>query len=204
VKHLIITHGLSAFTAETNKLVINHGQRSRYKPKQIFLMSYKEIDGDLIVLAKEGMFDVIGHGCNCFCRMKRGIAPQMADAFGCSTFTMEASQYEGDINKLGTIDYRHYTHNAQGRLMPTSRNQFDLTVVNMYTQYHWKEPSRYNIPLHYDALALCLTKMNQLWPSRKIALPRIGCGLAGGDWKVVQAIIQTNLSDCDVTIVTKL
>ena len=30
-------------------------------------MEYQEIEGDLIKLAQEGKFDVIAHGCNCFC-----------------------------------------------------------------------------------------------------------------------------------------
>ena len=49
----------------------------------------KYIDGDLIRLAKQGTFDVIAHGCNCFCTMGAGIAPQMAEAFGCDEFDME-------------------------------------------------------------------------------------------------------------------
>jgi O-acetyl-ADP-ribose deacetylase (regulator of RNase III) len=37
----------------------------------------KYVDGDLIKLALKGEFDVIVHGCNCFCQMGAGIAPQM-------------------------------------------------------------------------------------------------------------------------------
>jgi O-acetyl-ADP-ribose deacetylase (regulator of RNase III) len=66
----------------------------------------KSIDGNLITLAKLGEFDVITHGCNCFCQMGAGIAPQMAKAFGCDKYDLEAKQYIGDINKLGNIDYR--------------------------------------------------------------------------------------------------
>jgi len=35
------------------------------------------VDGDLVQMAKEGKFDVIAHGCNCFCAMGAGIAPQI-------------------------------------------------------------------------------------------------------------------------------
>jgi len=49
-------------------------------------MDYQEIEGDLIVLAKEGKFDVIAHGCNCQCIMGAGLAPQMAKAFGADKF----------------------------------------------------------------------------------------------------------------------
>lgn len=42
---------------------------------------YKEIKGDLIKLALEGEFDVIAHGCNCFCTMGAGIAVAMKNTF---------------------------------------------------------------------------------------------------------------------------
>ena len=70
----------------------------------MMLNRYEEVDGDLIKLAKEGMFDVIAHGCNCHSTMGAGIAPQMAKAFGCDRFGMEL--YGSDVNKLGNIDYQ--------------------------------------------------------------------------------------------------
>lgn len=38
----------------------------------------KVITGNLIKLAINGDFDVIIHGCNCFCKMGAGIAKQIA------------------------------------------------------------------------------------------------------------------------------
>ena len=69
-------------------------------------MTYKEIKGDLIKLALSGQFDVITHGCNCYCTMGSGIAPHMHRNFGCNNFKLEDKQYKGDINKLGCIDYQ--------------------------------------------------------------------------------------------------
>ena len=68
-------------------------------------MIVEETRGNLITLAELGHFDVVTHGCNCFCTMGAGIAPQMAKAFGCDKFAMEAPEYRGDINKLGVIDF---------------------------------------------------------------------------------------------------
>lgn len=56
-------------------------------------MSYTEVNGDLIKLAKRGEFDVIGHGCNCFCTMGAGIAPQMAEAFDCDSFKWMGKEF---------------------------------------------------------------------------------------------------------------
>lgn len=46
-------------------------------------------DGDLILMAKHGQFDVIAHGCNCLSNMGAGIAVQMARHFDCNLFPLE-------------------------------------------------------------------------------------------------------------------
>lgn len=150
---------------------------------------YKEIEGDLISLAKQGMFDVIAHGCNCFCRMKRGLAPQMAEAFDCDKFPLEESWRTGDINKLGQIDHGETIKLPNGKY---------LLVTNAYTQYHWDTKTK---PLDYIALRLCLRKMNHIFRGRHIGLPQIGCHLAGGHWDTVKHIIKEELKNCDVTVV---
>jgi O-acetyl-ADP-ribose deacetylase (regulator of RNase III) len=155
-------------------------------------MKYQEIDGDLLKLALDGNFDVITHGCNCFCTMGSGIAPQFADKFGADKFPKEDEKYKGDINKLGTIDSKTVIIDNQ-----------QLVVVNSYTQYFYGKSyaTSTDLPLNYSALSLCLKKINHLFGGKKIGLPKIGCGLAGGDWDIVKKIIKTELSDCYITIV---
>ena len=160
------------------------------------MQKYKEVFGDLIDLAKRGHFDVIGHGCNCFCAMSRGIAPQMGDAFGCHLFPLEDKSTSGDINKLGQIDWKVLN-------IAVGNGDFDvldhdLTVVNIYSQY---TPNAAIKPLDYEALTLGLRKMNHLFKDKIVGLPMIGAGLAGGDWERIKTIIQTELRDCDVTVV---
>lgn len=41
----------------------------------------KTIKGDLVQLAKQGEFDLIVHGCNCFCTMGKGIALTIKQEF---------------------------------------------------------------------------------------------------------------------------
>lgn len=154
-------------------------------------MKYKEVSGDLIALAKAGEFELVAHGCNCFCRMRRGIAPQMAAAFGCDKFPLEQPKYIGEPNKLGQIDFE----------IIQLTNKKELTVVNCYTQYHWATSINDPVALNYQALELCLLKINKGFRSLKIGIPRIGCGLAGGNWAVVKYLVQNNLKDCDVTVV---
>ena len=154
------------------------------------MMRYKEVDGDLIELAKQAEFDVIAHGCNCHSTMGAGIAPQMAIAFGCDRFIME--RIGSDVNKLGNIDYQ--TINV---------NENELIVVNAYTQFNYgrNHADGDAKPLSYEALTLCMKKINILFAGKHIGLPKIGAGLAGGDWDLIKAIIQRELRDCKVTVV---
>src|ERR1019366_9638456 len=123
--------------------------------------TYNEINGNIITLAKEGKFDLISHGCNCFCNMGAGLAPQMAKAFGCDRFKLENHDTKGDINKLGQIDYETFLfHNGlkfSNWVKPEKpEGSFLLTIVNSYTQY---VPAVRLKPLDYDALTLCMRKM---------------------------------------------
>ena len=154
------------------------------------MMRYKEVDGDLIELAKRAEFDVIAHGCNCHSTMGAGIAPQMAIAFGCDRFIME--RIGSDVNKLGNIDYQ--TINV---------NENELIVVNAYTQFNYgrNHADGDAKPLSYEALTLCMKKINILFAGKHIGLPKIGAGLAGGDWDLIKAIVQRELRDCKVTVV---
>lgn len=164
--------------------------------------NYTEIDGDLIALAKEGKFDVIAHGCNCHCTMGAGIAPLMAEAFGCDEFIMEQDEFSGDINKLGTIDYED-VYLKDGIMTSEQDDTHTLTVVNAYTQYGFGRNHKGGkaIPLDYEALTLVLRKMNQIFEGKHIGLPLIGGGLAGGDPERIKSIIKEELQDCTVTLV---
>ena len=53
--------------------------------------------------------------------------------------------------------------------------------------------------IDYDALRSCFKKLNSL--KKSIAIPyKIGCGLGGGDWQIVFAMIKEEFTDCDVEI----
>jgi O-acetyl-ADP-ribose deacetylase (regulator of RNase III) len=155
---------------------------------------YKEIDGDLIELAIACEFDVIAHGCNCHCAMNSGIAVEMKRHFHCDEFPLENFETSGNINKLGQIDYQlKYI-----KPVKFPEYKYPLIVVNAYTQYRW---DRFAKPIDYEALTLCMRKMNHVFGGNHIGLPKIGAGLAGGDWEVIKQIIQKELKDCDVTVV---
>lgn len=155
--------------------------------------TYKEIEGDLISLSLQGNFDVIAHGCNCFCTQGAGIAKQMSEVFDTNNFRkypQEMPMLRGDINKLGRIGYREYSKFINDEIIHPR-----VVVVNAYTQY---EPGA---NLDYEALTICLRKMNHVFKGMHIGLPQIGAGIAGGDWERIKVIIQQELKNCNVTVV---
>ena len=69
-----------------------------------------------------------------------------------------------------------------------------IWVANMVAQRGIKRGSS-GPPIRYAALADCLrqvaVKAHEL--SASVHMPRIGCGLAGGDWTTVEPLLETNL-----------
>lgn len=147
----------------------------------------KEINGDLIRLAINGSFDIIVHGCNCFCSMGSGIAREIKDNF-ITAYIADLDTLKGDINKLGT-----YTYGVKKLIGGKS-----LFIINAYTQYKYGRDKKH---IDYDALKLILRKINHNYKGKSIGLPQIGAGLAGGDWNIIKEIIRSELKDMDVTII---
>lgn len=77
----------------------------------------------------------------------------------------------------------------------------DITVVNMFAQDGYRSAASPR-PLDYNALLTCLSKVEQRakQDNASIHMPRIGCGLAGGDWNLVEKVIRTTLTDLDVVV----
>ena len=148
----------------------------------------RHIDGDLIRLAKAGRFDVIAHGCNCWHSMSGGLAAEIARHFPAAVAADRATP-AGDRAKLGTCSAATVT-------VPAGR----LVVVNAYTQF---APSTgAGVDVDYEAVRRAMTWLGAHHGTARIGLPRIGAGLAGGDWPTIEAIISAVLGDRDVTVVT--
>jgi O-acetyl-ADP-ribose deacetylase (regulator of RNase III) len=78
----------------------------------------------------------------------------------------------------------------------------DITVVNMVAQHRTIRTNPR--PICYKSLEACLEKVAAyaLVEGATVHMPRIGCGLAGGKWDVVESIINRTLTlkDIDVTV----
>ncbi|WP_246740069.1 macro domain-containing protein [Bradyrhizobium aeschynomenes] len=149
----------------------------------------KIIKGDLIKLALDGHFDVIVHGCNCQCTMGAGIAKSIKDIFP-EAYAADLSTPKGSREKLGSISAATVTRAGQ-----------QITIVNGYTQFHWRGAG---VLVEYAAVRTVMKQVKLRFAERRIGYPRIGAGLAKGDWTLIAEIIDAELEEEDHTLVEYL
>ena len=147
----------------------------------------KEIKGNLITLALQGNFDMIIHGCNCYCTMGSGIAKEVRERIPTA---WQADQYteKGNMDKLGTYSSAFAPDLIGGA----------FKVINAYTQFGHNPIDK---PFNYEAFILILKKLNYKCKEQSIGIPQIGTGLAGGNWTKIKEIIKYELRDMNVIIV---
>jgi O-acetyl-ADP-ribose deacetylase (regulator of RNase III) len=146
----------------------------------------KTIKGDLIKLALNNEFDVIIHGCNCQHTMGAGFAKAIKSAFP-EAYEADLRTSKGDRNKMGTIS-----------TATVERNNHKVTIVNGYTQFHWQGSG---VLVDYNALRSVLREVKSHFSGKRIGYPKIGAGLAGGNWEIISIIIDEELIGEDHTLV---
>ncbi len=144
------------------------------------------VTGDLLRLALDGRFDVIVHGCNCQCAMGKGLALSIKQQFP-EAYDADLRTPKGERAKLGSISTAEI-----------DRPPAQFTVVNAYTQFHWRGEG---VLADYDAIRSAFCKIKQRFAGRRIGYPKIGAGLAKGDWATIAAIIEETLAGEDYTLV---
>ena len=143
----------------------------------------KTVKGDLIALAKEGCFDIIVHGCNCFNSMSGGIAYQIGEEFP-SAKNVDTHSASGDYNKLG--NYSIGIVNSFSKV---------FLVVNGYTQFYLGKDARLN------AIQMVFEKLNHEFAGNTVGVPQIGCGIGGLSWWKVKRTIKKAAPDLNIIVV---
>lgn len=77
-----------------------------------------------------------------------------------------------------------------------------LTVANMVAQHDVKPADDGTPPIRYEALRECLRHVAKSAKECRasVHMPRIGCGLAGGEWRAIEQIINDELNDVEVFV----
>jgi len=77
----------------------------------------------------------------------------------------------------------------------------DIYVANMIGQHMTRPNADGTPPIRYVSVGDALFKVNKIAEEMGATLhmPRIGCGLAGGDWSIIEAIL-TEFVTVDITV----
>lgn len=148
----------------------------------------KSIEGDLIKLAEEKRFDLIIHGCNCFCAMGAGVALDIRKHFP-EAYEADCQTEKGAREKLGTFSSATVV-----------RGDHTIIIINAYIQYRWDGDG---VLVEYAALEKCLRAIRERFSGKRIGYPKIGAGLAGGDWNRIKTILDRELSGEEHYVVVK-
>lgn len=137
-------------------------------------MNIIEVDANLL----EYQLDAFAHCCNCFNTFGAGIAASIKKKYP-EAYQADLSFGEsGDRLKLGQFSY--------------VKTYDEKYIYNLYGQYTMGTHKR---QLNYEAIYNAMQGMKKHAGNNSVRLlgfPRnMGCALAGGDWRIVDAMIRS-------------
>lgn len=130
--------------------------------------------------------DLICHQVNCQGVMGAGLARQIRFKYPhvFEAYKKRCVQHQRSRALLGTV-----------QAVPIDTNKY---IVNIFGQWRYGTDRQHT---DYNALECAFNTLNTHCRGRSIAIPfKMGCNLGGGDWQVVQALIDKCLHDCTVYI----
>jgi O-acetyl-ADP-ribose deacetylase (regulator of RNase III) len=142
-------------------------------------MKIKYVKGDLLE-AKE---TYLLHGCNAQGVMGSGVAKAIRAKYPSAYLAYKASEQHNGM-RLGVVTY--------------AEQEDGKTVINGITQeFYGRDGKRY---VDCDAVRevvqavdwLMLSRRSRVFELPRVAMPKIGAGLGGGDWEMIEEIIQNN------------
>jgi O-acetyl-ADP-ribose deacetylase (regulator of RNase III) len=130
------------------------------------------VKGDLLGATQK----VIAHGCNAQGVMGSGVAKSIREKWP---------------NVYEVYNLKHRVFGLQlGDIIPVATLD-GKTVVNCITQeFYGRDGKRY---VDYDAIRTCMEKINnraESWEVAEVAIPMLGAGLGGGEWDIIEDIIE--------------
>lgn len=146
------------------------------------------------------MLNGMVHQANCFHTMGGGIAKQIKERYP-SSYEADLKTPYGDIKKLGTFS----------SLPDDALSWGEFRIYNCYSQYTFGG----KVDTNYEAVEQCFNAikehilnidiqrvsspdMQETGFVYKLGIPYgYGCGLAGGDWNIVESIIYRVFGECE-------
>ena len=142
------------------------------------------IKGDLFTTPD----NIIAHGVNCQGVMGSGVAKVIRNKYpqAYQDYLDFCALRDPDYFLLGAVKS---SHQPDGKI-----------ILNCFTQLDYgKDGKRY---VSYDAIDDCMVYINEYLDPRtgNISMPKIGAGLGGGNWEVIESIIKYRLDKHTVNV----
>ena len=135
--------------------------------------------GNLVDAFLQGKVNVLMHQANCFKIFGGGIAKEIKERI--------PQAYKVDALSLNTPqeNFGHIS-GTENSVLKTHYSK----VINLYGQYKLGSFERHT---HYGALANALNEAVKTLSNNNdvvVGMPKLGCGLGGGDWKIVSELVE--------------
>lgn len=141
----------------------------------------KYVKGDLFKAPER----ILAHGCNCSGGYGSGVA-----------YGMSKKHYKAKEQYMDKFDSEEGWELGDVQFV-TSRTKI---IANCATQDSYMPRDRCHAD--YPAIRKCMELVKDFAKSNgyDIAIPKIGAGLAGGDWNIIEGILKDVFSDYDITV----
>ncbi len=140
-----------------------------------------EIKGDLFRPFARKEFDLMVHGCNCFHSFGKGFAAIVKHKYP-QAHTADKKTPKGSRANMGTYSQAETEHGI---------------IINLYSQFHYGFGS---VNCDIGAIKEGFALLNEEYKGKKVCIPRIGAGLAKGDWNKIKPAIESVAPDLDITV----
>lgn len=148
------------------------------------MITYKK--GDLLLTTDK----IIVHGCNCQGVMGAGVAKQIKEKYPKAFLDyLEFFEFRGSFDLLGC---NRISIQPDGKL-----------IINCFTQFEYGNAPKKRY-VSYDAIDKCMSSISTFVVhdtyGKNISMPKIGAGFGGGEWSIIESIINFRLKDFNVTV----
>lgn len=123
----------------------------------------------------------IAHGVNCQDAMGSGVARSLF---------LRWSKVKSEYHRYNSY-FKDTPELLLGKVHKIKVEQ-DRYVYNCYTQFYYGYQNERLV--NYAAIVRAFETFVD-WDLKQIAIPKIGCGLAGGEWKFVEQLINDTVGD---------
>lgn len=153
-------------------------------------IKYKK--GNLVDAFINNEINVLIHQANCFNTMGSGVAKEIKARLP-EMFQADCETIKGHVEKLGSYSCAIF-EGDDGELK---------YGFNLYSQYRYGVEKQHT---NYDKMKKGLTSIKNYLDlsigktKKKVGIPKLGCGLGGGDWSVVSDIVSEIFVEQDYEI----